>query len=251
MEVNLIQKKKHLLLLNRIMRAELKKDIIPTPSKLPEDEVNKYFKMLFIQKDGYYVPIKNKVSLEINEELFKDLIKKPKKPIEKKEVEKPIEKPIEKKKDEEELIKEYYNLFDSYNSEDFYRNIMEVYDKSLKPKEAMFFKNLKYMNRENENWTDNKANQKIMLNYLLTYKKLNEFLKLFKEDEEFDKQWEIENEKRNKQYEKDRQNALKDKKEVKPKEDMSNKVIKVMDKKARDNDLAEFLKGKIKFNKIN
>ena len=74
-----MQKKKHLLLLNRIIRAETKKDIIPTPSKLTEDDVNKYFKMLFIEKDGYYAPIKNKLELKVDEELFKGLIKQPKK----------------------------------------------------------------------------------------------------------------------------------------------------------------------------
>lgn len=75
----MMQKKKHLLLLNRIIRAETKKDIIPTPSKLTEDDVNKYFKMLFIEKDGYYAPIKNKLELKVDEELFKGLIKQPKK----------------------------------------------------------------------------------------------------------------------------------------------------------------------------
>ena len=78
MDLTLMQKKKHLLLLNRIMRAELKKDIIPVPSKLTEEEVNQYFNKLFVKKDDYYVPVKNKVSLSIDEELFKDLIKKKK-----------------------------------------------------------------------------------------------------------------------------------------------------------------------------
>ena len=74
----MIQKRKHLLLLNRIIRAETKKDIIQTPSKLTEEDVNKYFKMLFIEKDGYYAPIKNKLELKVDEELFKGLIKQPK-----------------------------------------------------------------------------------------------------------------------------------------------------------------------------
>ena len=73
-----MQKKKHLLLLNRIIRAETKKDIIQTPSKLTEEDVNKYFKMLFIEKDGYFAPIKNKLELKVDEELFKGLIKQPK-----------------------------------------------------------------------------------------------------------------------------------------------------------------------------
>ena len=74
----MIQKRKHLLLLNRIIRAETKKDIIQTPSKLTEEDVNKYFKMLFIEKDGYFAPIKNKLELKVDEELFKGLIKQPK-----------------------------------------------------------------------------------------------------------------------------------------------------------------------------
>lgn len=78
----MMQKKKHLLLLNRLMRTELKKDIIPVPSKLTEEEVNNFFERLFVKKtdgeDEYYVPIKSKVELKIDEELFKGLIKKPK-----------------------------------------------------------------------------------------------------------------------------------------------------------------------------
>jgi hypothetical protein len=78
MDLSVMQKKKHLLLLNRIMRAELKKDIIPVPSKLTEEEVNKYFERLFVKKDDYYVPVKSKLELNIDEGLFKDLIKKKK-----------------------------------------------------------------------------------------------------------------------------------------------------------------------------
>jgi hypothetical protein len=78
MDPTMMQKKKHLLLLNRIIRAETKKDIIQTPSKLTEEDVNKYFKMLFIEKDGYFAPIKNKLELKVDEELFKGLIKQPK-----------------------------------------------------------------------------------------------------------------------------------------------------------------------------
>jgi len=81
-DLTIMQKKKHLLLLNRLMRTELKKDIIPVPSKLSEEEVNKYFDRLFVKKtegeDEYYVPMKSKVELKIDEELFKGLIKKPK-----------------------------------------------------------------------------------------------------------------------------------------------------------------------------
>ena len=99
MDLTLMQKKKHLLLLNRIMRAELKKDIIPVPSKLTEEEVNQYFNKLFIKKDDYYVPVKNKVSLSIDEELFKDLIKR------KKTKEDKIKEKDMKKEEEKEMSK--------------------------------------------------------------------------------------------------------------------------------------------------
>jgi hypothetical protein len=99
MDLTMMQKKKHLLLLNRIMRAELKKDIIPVPSKLTEEEVNQYFNKLFVKKDDYYVPIKNKVSLSIDEELFKDLIKKKKSAMTTEE--KVKDKEMKKQKDEE------------------------------------------------------------------------------------------------------------------------------------------------------
>ena len=46
MDITMMQKKKHLLLLNRIIRAETKKDIIPTPSKLSEEEVDSFFSKL-------------------------------------------------------------------------------------------------------------------------------------------------------------------------------------------------------------
>jgi hypothetical protein len=75
MDLSVMMKKKHLLLLNRIMRTELKKDLIMTPSKLTEGEVNDLFKKLFVKKDDYYVPIKAKVELNIDEELFKQLNK--------------------------------------------------------------------------------------------------------------------------------------------------------------------------------
>lgn len=81
--ITVSQMKKHLLLLNRLMRTELKKDIIPVPSKLSEEEVNKYFERLFVKKtegeEEYYVPIKSKVELKIDEELFKSLLVKKKK----------------------------------------------------------------------------------------------------------------------------------------------------------------------------
>jgi len=110
MDLTMMQKKKHLLLLNRIMRAELKAEIIPIPSKLTEEEVNQYFSKLFVKKDDYYVPIKSKVELKIDEELFKGLIKR-KKTAEEKKTEKEIQKEKEK-----EMIKSislgYYKKFE-------------------------------------------------------------------------------------------------------------------------------------------
>jgi len=110
-----MEKKKHLLLLNRLMRTELKKDIIPVPSKLSEEEVNKYFERLFVKKEDYYVPIKSKVELKIDEELFKSLLvkkvamKKPKKEAMKEESKKETmkeEKPMKEKPMKEEQMKE-------------------------------------------------------------------------------------------------------------------------------------------------
>lgn len=115
MDLTMMQKKKHLLLLNRIMRAELKKDIIPTPSKLTEEEVNQYFNKLFVKKDNYYVPIKNKSEIMIDEEQFKNLIKKPKTKEEKemmKEQEKEMSKSISLlvyKKFEKDFVEPYIN----------------------------------------------------------------------------------------------------------------------------------------------
>lgn len=108
------QKKKHLLLLNRIIRAETKKDIIPVPSKLSEDEVDKYFKQLFVKKDDYYVPIKNKLEIAIDEKLFEELIKKPKvkvvKTKEDKEAMKEMKK-VEQAKNEEDMRISVFNTF--------------------------------------------------------------------------------------------------------------------------------------------
>lgn len=119
MDLTMPQKKKHLLLLNRIIRAETKKDIIPVPSKLTEDEVNKYFKQLFIEKDGYYIPIKNKLEISIDEELFKGLIKRPKTKEQKKE-----EK--EMKKEEEKVMSSRIqtNIFNKF-TKDFIKPYLE------------------------------------------------------------------------------------------------------------------------------
>ena len=115
MDLTMMQKKKHLLLLNRIMRAELKKDIIPTPSKLTEEEVNQYFNKLFVKKDDYYVPIKTKAEIMIDEELFKDLVKKPK-AIKTKE-EKKQEKDTQKEKEKEMKVNIINGLYNKFNND--------------------------------------------------------------------------------------------------------------------------------------
>jgi hypothetical protein len=111
MDLTMMQKKKHLLLLNRIMRAELKREIIPTPSKLTEEEINDYFNKLFVKKDDYYIPVNNKVSLSIDEELFKGLIKR-KKTKEEKMTEKERQK-MKEKEMKTNLINVFYKKFEN------------------------------------------------------------------------------------------------------------------------------------------
>ena len=64
--------KAHLLLLNRLHRSEFKKDLVPTPSRLTDDEITQYFTKLFMKRDDYYVP-KEQVSLKIDQEQFKKI----------------------------------------------------------------------------------------------------------------------------------------------------------------------------------
>jgi hypothetical protein len=80
--------KKHLLLLNRLHKQQLKKELIPTPTKLSKEEITKYFNSLFTQKDNYYIP-KLSTELKLNEADFKAIAPKKyeKKPVEKKPVE--------------------------------------------------------------------------------------------------------------------------------------------------------------------
>jgi len=169
MDLTIMQKKKHLLLLNRIMRAELKKDIIPVPSKLTEEEVNQYFQKLFVKKDDYYVPIKNKVSLDIDEELFKDLIKRKKTKEEKiteKEMNKSKEKEMaksialsiykkfendyvkpfsEKRKANQDYIKEQNLMIDRYIK--YGKNVRDIIEEKL-PKTWAAILNPAFLERE-------------------------------------------------------------------------------------------------------
>lgn len=136
----MMQKKKHLLLFNRIIREQVKTALIPTPSKLTEEEVNKYFDRLFVKKDDYYVPIKSKIELKIDEELFKDLIKK-KKTKEEKNIEKEMMKEKEKemtktivlsiyKKFEKEYVEPY--ILKKRAKEDFSKEEKLMIDRYIK-----------------------------------------------------------------------------------------------------------------------
>ena len=130
MDITMMQKKKHLLLLNRIIRAETKKDIIPTPSKLSEAEVDSFFNKLFVKKDDYYVPIKNKMEIKIDEELFKGLIKKPKMAKEAKPMMTKEQKAEEKKQKEESLTKKSADFFISKFINPYLRKIKAGEDAS-------------------------------------------------------------------------------------------------------------------------
>jgi hypothetical protein len=160
-ELTIMQKKKHLLLLNRIMRTELKTEIITTPSKLTEQEVNDLFKKLFVRKEDYYIPIKSKVELNIDEELFKQLKPKTKEDktkmkeeskMKKEEMEKSVSisvynkfikdfiKPMQDKrkagqdvkKDEMEAIKKYIKLSQLIKNM-IKKNLPNLFEKLLDP----------------------------------------------------------------------------------------------------------------------
>lgn len=185
----MMQKKKHLLLLNRIIRAETKKDIIPTPSKLTEDDVNKYFKMLFIKKDGYYTPIKNKLELKIDEELFKGLIKKPKMKAmkknkdevgKKKEIENEMnEPPNEYTADELELIQKVSKKAEErkINKQNFIKslNIMSIgeYKNMYRDNFEEFYKNInslyEFLNKDENNFNLLSEEQRNIIAYLFDY----------------------------------------------------------------------------------
>jgi len=130
MDITMMQKKKHLLLLNRIIRKEAKADIIPTPSKLSEAEVDSFFNKLFVKKDDYYIPIKNKMEIKIDEELFKGLIKKPKMAKEAKPMMTKEQKAEEKKQKEESLTKKSADFFISKFINPYLRKIKAGEDAS-------------------------------------------------------------------------------------------------------------------------
>jgi hypothetical protein len=85
MDLTIQQKKKHLLLLNKLYRMAVKQELIPTPSKLSDDKVESLFNNLFVKKDHYYIPKVKNQYLVIDENEFKKLYKEPKKPKQQKQ----------------------------------------------------------------------------------------------------------------------------------------------------------------------
>lgn len=68
--------RKYLLLLNRQYRKLLKIELIPTPSTISEEDVQKYFEMHLMPKGNYFIPKTNKV-LQADENAFAMLAPKP------------------------------------------------------------------------------------------------------------------------------------------------------------------------------
>jgi hypothetical protein len=120
MSLSIAQQKNHLLLLNRLHRQALKVELIPTPSKLSDDKVEKLFNEFFKKKEHYYVPKVSSTILKIDEEEFKKLYKEPK---QKKEV-KSMKKEEEKMKQEEEKMKqeEEKKKQEESNQEEIFKN---------------------------------------------------------------------------------------------------------------------------------
>lgn len=184
MELTIPMKKKHLLLLNRLMREQLKKEIIPVPSKLSEDDVNAYFNRLFVKKDEHYVPIKSKIQLKIDESLFMDLLKSKKKT----KVSKPsmteepkvtkIEEPKVTKTEEPKVTKpSKLSKMDNEDEEDIeFIQDPEKLSKSLLDASMMFVNKalkkfndnyvIKFVNLRKENKLDNKAYYELTEGYL-------------------------------------------------------------------------------------
>jgi len=120
MSLTIAQQKKHLLLLNKLHRNALKAELIPTPSKLSDDKVEKLFNEFFKKKENYYIPKVSSTILKIDEEEFKKLYKEPK---QKKEV-KSMKKEEEKMKQEEEKMKqeEEKKKQEESNQEEIFKN---------------------------------------------------------------------------------------------------------------------------------
>lgn len=110
MSITIAQQKKHLLLLNRLHRNALKTELIPAPSKLLDDKVEKLFNEFFKKKDNYYVPKITSTILKIDEEEFKKLYKEPKQPKQKAMKKEEPKEEENKEEIDREKIKEFKNL---------------------------------------------------------------------------------------------------------------------------------------------
>lgn len=75
MEPSIALQRKYLLLLNRQYRTLLKVELVPTPSKLSDEDVAKNFQTHMIAMENYYVPKVNK-TLKADLEEFKKLAPK-------------------------------------------------------------------------------------------------------------------------------------------------------------------------------
>jgi hypothetical protein len=121
MDLSTLQMKKHLLLLNRLVKEQMKKILIKTPSKLTDEEVKKYFDMLFKKKEDYYIPKQKSTIINIDEEEFKKLItKKKEKKIDKVSLDQQIN-------NNHDNINEFLSKFKKTTYTEFNRSTMAVY----------------------------------------------------------------------------------------------------------------------------
>ena len=67
MSVEVKYYKKHLLLLNRLIRASIKDYLIKTPSKLSDQDTITLFNKLFVRKENHFVPIDMPVNIKHDE----------------------------------------------------------------------------------------------------------------------------------------------------------------------------------------
>jgi hypothetical protein len=125
MDLTITQKKKHILLFNRLYRQALKEELIPTPSKLSDDKIEKLFDKLFMKKDHYYVPKMKNQLLVIDEDEFKKLIPKTKQP--KEEVKKPMEEPKKEEPKKEEPKKEEPKDVEGFKDVSLLKQAIEEY----------------------------------------------------------------------------------------------------------------------------
>jgi len=169
------RKKKHLLLLNRLLRQELKLVLIKTPSKLDDNKVNELFDKIFIKKDDYYVPKTNNEKLLVKEDLFKNLYKKK---VKKSEPKKPEPKVEPKKPEPKENIK--HKIIKGFILYDIDKNYSEA--KKLYPLKSNvefdFRENTKDITNDNIlNWFKTNDEYK---NFIENYPRNYEIYKYFK-----------------------------------------------------------------------